>query len=110
MTKLDEAAREQREADMERLERVGIVPGARVYTVLRGVSRSGMQRTMTVHVVHDGAIVGVTSAVARLLGNRVNEHGAMMVRGVGMDMGFAVVYALGRVLHDDGYAMRQEWA
>lgn len=109
---------EQREAARERLGRLGVEPGTRVYTVLRSVSRSGMSRTMSVHVVHGGELYDVTRSVAVLTDNGEDKRGNLRVAGAGMDMGFAVVYALGHALYPDrtdryrdgGYALRQVWA
>lgn len=105
-------------------------PGDTVYTLLRSVSRSGMSRTMDVYCIRKGELVYLTGWVAQALGmNRRDHH--LQVSGCGMDMGFHVVYEIGRVLfpkgfkqpkgrhgrngdtsgfdNDGGYALQQRW-
>ena len=87
--------------------------GSTVYTVLRSVSSSGMSRTMSVKIVRDGRIDDITFNVAHALDYplvEVNGSRAIRVNGAGMDMGFHVVYSLGRVLfrgqgEDPGYLL-----
>ena len=112
-----------------------IKPGDMVYTCLRSVSSSGMSRQISVHVPiaetrsltpKDGGkrkhkrvlvIRDVSNYVATLIDERQNpRNGALIVGGCGMDMGFHVVYSLGRVLYpakegqrDGGYSLKHEW-
>lgn len=100
-----------------------------VYTVLRHVSASGMQREISVVIpiavisqekekdarTVNAAItqfVHPSYTVAALLGRRYSEkhgHNAVVCQGCGMDMGFDLVYNLSSVLYGDGYKIRQEW-
>lgn len=136
---------EKREA-IERLHRM-VEPGDTVYTILRHVSRSGMQREISLVAVDRSVVkqldkdVRVHEAVAslgreavgtidyfvsRALGCRVGSHGGLVVGGAGMDMGFHLVYNLGRTLwpngtekphgkrngqpdRDGGYALKHGW-
>lgn len=111
-------------------------PGTRVYTVLRHRAASGMSRRIStvLPIQHDGrlGIRDISYLVARALGERRHpDDGGIIVSGAGMDMGFDLVYHLGRVLypagfdlapgqrgrngdmsgHDDdgGYALDHEW-
>lgn len=101
-------------------------PGDTVYTILRHVSRSGMQRQISVVVLvkdEDGSIIDLHPnwSVAKATGYRLNKGGAndaLIVDGAGMDMGFDVVYNLGRVLFPDvttdghkdgGYSLKHRW-
>ncbi len=78
-------------------------PGDRVYTVLRHVSASGMSRCISIKVCRDGTIGTLDGMVARALGYRTSpKHGGCIVTGAGMDMGFHLVYNLGRRLWPDG--------
>lgn len=81
-------------------------PKMTVYTCLRHVSSSGMSRDISVHIVCDsGEILNVSAAAAGLLGWTLKErNGSWCVRvsGCGMDMGFHLVYSLGRVVWPDG--------
>lgn len=110
-------------------------PGDKVFCVLRHRSASGMSRVIDLvkaqrdddrgeWMVH----LGYNAAVA--LGWRYdNRKEGIKVQGCGMDMGFATVYELGRVLWpegfkvygrgrngdtsgwdaDGGYALKSEW-
>ena len=90
-----------------------------VYTVLRHVSKSGMQREISIVIpyVDDrtgkiGGFVHPSYIIAALLGRRYTEahgHNAVVCGGCGMDMGFDLVYNLSARLYGDGYKIRQEW-
>ncbi len=102
-----------------------------VYTVLRHVSASGMQREISVVIpivspteydntgdkpklvqLHVRQFVHPSYLIAKLLGWRYTDkhgHNAVIVGGCGMDMGFHLVYMLSEKLYGDGYKIRQEW-
>ena len=80
-----------------------IKPGDTVYTVLRHKSRSGMQRTIS--VVMDAPMRDRTYLVGIALGYSFDDkRNGLRVTGCGMDMGFELVYNLGRVLFPDGFS------
>lgn len=81
--------------------------GSTAYVVQRHVSQSGMMRRLSVLSVQDGEIRNVTYLVARAMGRKLDRdpHFAIRVNGAGMDMHFALVYDLSRVLYSDGYAL-----
>jgi len=83
--------------------------GSNAYVVQRHVSRSGMMRHLSVLSVQEGEIRDVTYLVARALGRNLvrDPHFAVKVNGCGMDMHFALVYDLSRVLYGDGYALNK---
>lgn len=102
-----------------------LAPGSTVYTSVKNVSRSGMSRTITLHVVQNGSIRNITGYAAHALGWKGDASG-LKVGGCGMDMGFLTVYTLGRTLwpdglptphgtrngkpdYDGGYALKHEW-
>lgn len=102
-----------------------INPGDTVYTIIRSVSSSGLSRTMSVYIAKDSRLVNITYYVAHALDyslRDVNGSRVMRVGGAGMDMGFHVVYSLGRTLwprivgdsttpqEDPGYSLSHEWA
>lgn len=109
---------EKKEA-IERLLRT-VEPGDTVYTIIRHVSRSGMQRAISLVAIDRTTIIlpidsgakiaalgrdSVTSIdyfAARALGWRIHKHGGIVVDVCGMDMGFRLVYTLGRTLWPDG--------
>ena len=88
-----------------------------IYTVLRHVSASGMSRDISLKTVHDGELIDITFTAAEALGEKVKDKdGRRVIRvgGVGMDMGFHLVYSLSSVLYTNeeraGYKVSQVWA
>lgn len=104
-----------------------IKPKMIVRCVLRKVSASGMSRDISFFIVEKGAIRNIDGLISDACGYRISKHGAgLTVGGCGMDMGFSVVYSLGRALwpkgtrkphgmrngvpdKDGGYALKHEW-
>lgn len=82
--------------------------GDTVYIVLRGVSRSGMSRDISVHIIRDGQPLTMTFHVSRVLGWRLKRGftDSVVVRGCGMDMGFHLVDCLSRAL---GITLKHHW-
>ena len=83
-------------------------PGDTIYTIVEHVSRSGMQREIRVlipRVSEDGHayFLHPNFAAAALLGCRQGKRDGLVVSGCGMDMGFHLVYNIGRSLWPDGY-------
>lgn len=76
-------------------------PGTTVYCTLRHVSRSGMLREISLHVVRKGQITSLSWDAARVLGYPLKDgaHWALRVGGCGMDMGFHVVHSLSYRIH-----------
>lgn len=81
-------------------------PGTEVYTSVKSVAKSGMSRTMTLHIVQDGRICGITYSAAVVLGEVQQKDDSIRIHGCGMDMGFEVVYRLSRRLFPDGFKPR----
>jgi hypothetical protein len=103
-------------------------PGQTVYTILRHCSASGMTRDISVITIDEkGDTRQWDYAVANVLGySRSSKGEGVRVSGCGMDMGFHLVYSLGRALWpagteqphgtrngtpdtDGGYALKQRW-
>lgn len=87
-----------------------------VYTILRRVSASGMTRAISLKVIKDGELYDITYAVSQALGEKcavVDGYNVIKVQGVGMDMGFHLVYNLSSVLfygqERAGYELKQHW-
>lgn len=83
-------------------------PRDTVYTVLRHVSRSGMSRNIDLYYVRDGAPVWISAYVGHAIGSPQSRKNwersqGLTVGGCGMDMGFHIVYSLGRVLFRKGF-------
>jgi hypothetical protein len=131
MTKAQQSERAEAIARL----RETLKPGDTLYTVLRHVSRSGMYRAIDVYYLangdtnKDGTLrppvkMWLSRLIARATGIRFDENReAIGIGGCGMDMGFEIVYTLGRAMwpdgvesdysgrknNDGGYAFRQEW-
>jgi hypothetical protein len=101
-------------------------PGDTVYTVLRHVSQSGMSRRIDLYAIKDNQPVFITGSAGRLMGYKHHKDGGLVTQGCGMDMGFDLVYNLGRCLwpagtdkphgtrngepdSDGGYALNHRW-
>jgi hypothetical protein len=89
--------------DAESKLRGMIKPGTAITTVLRHRSASGMTRSISAMAVVDGRIECLDFWVARVLGRRIDpKHGGVKCHGAGMDMGFELIYSLGRKMWPDG--------
>lgn len=107
-------------------------PGTTIYTKVENVSASGMSRRISVYVVAPktkqapASILNITSMAANATGYALSDKGGINMGGCGMDMGFAIVYALGRAIwpkgtpkphgtrngepdKDGGYALKHCW-
>jgi hypothetical protein len=81
-----------------------LVPGAKVYTQVEHVAKSGMSRDISVVIIKDNEPRTITHLVAWALDLKRNEHnGGAHITGCGMDMCFEIVYQLGRTLYPDGF-------
>ena len=79
-----------------------------IYCSLNHVSSSGMTRHISFFVVYKGEIVKLNWHLAKLLDYRIAKNGGLVVGGCGMDMGFSVVYSVGRMLHPKGFKLSKE--
>ena len=84
--------------------RAELTPGRVVYTKITHVSRSGMSRSIECYLAQGrDNLTDITWQVARATNSRIdNNHGGIVIGGCGMDMGFALVYGLGRTLYPNG--------
>ena len=74
-----------------------------VYGNLQSVSRSGMMRKITLHVVENGSIRNITSLVRDAVPGFTTDRDGYLVRpGCGTDALFSAVYALGTALWPNG--------
>lgn len=103
-------SREQIERRLEREQikefkaNFGIKRGTIIYTNMLHVSRSGMMRTIDLIVIRKNKPLHVGWAAARILDHPFDrDRGGIKIGGAGMDMGFALVYELGRRLFPRGF-------
>lgn len=124
-TKSKEAEAERAEALAELRKRLR--PGDTVYTVLHHCARSGMSRSISLLIGRRRYIQTLDWHAMRALGYRLDQkHGGLVVGGCGMDMGYHLVYNLGRAIwpngtakphgyrngepdSDGGYALKHRW-
>lgn len=85
--------------------------GSVVFTILRSVSCSGIQREIGVVVFPPGGTrpVHPNYSVSCALGLRLGKRDGVIIHGCGVDMGFDIAYRLGFKLYGDGYALKHEW-
>ena len=98
-----------RQKELERQEAIArlkesVKPGDTVYTQLKHVSRSGMLRVIQVVKMEDNRplYLGYNVAAAVDMPYDRKKEG-VRIGGVGMDMGFALVYDLSYQLFKDGF-------
>lgn len=81
-----------------------VKPGDTLYTEVTHVARSGMSRSIRVFVMSNNEPIDITYYAMVLLGLKVDQtNGGVKMSGCGMDMGFALVYDLSRVLFRDKF-------
>lgn len=87
-----------------------IKPGDTIYTVLQHVSSSRMSRVINLFVIRNSERSGkpepryIGQLTAKLLDHPWDyKHWGVKVGGCGMDMGFHLVYSLGRALFPQGF-------
>jgi len=83
-----------------------------VYTLVRSVSASGMSRQISLFLVQGDRPLNLDFYVSKALGLQYKK--GVVITGCGMDMGFELVYRLGRTLfdpkkEDSGYFLNQSW-
>ena len=88
----------------ERLEKL-IKPGTKIYTTVKHVSRSGMMRVISAHVIdEDREPRDVSRDVAVVIGGSFDrDRWGVKMGGAGMDMTFALTYNLSRALFPNGF-------
>lgn len=87
------------------LKKMLTAPGIKketIYTAINHVSASGMSREISFYIAGKDGIENINYYIKEILGHRFGKRG-LRIHGAGMDMGFAVVYDLSRVLYPDGF-------
>lgn len=91
-------------------------PDTTVYSVLRHVSASGMQRRIDFYVIKENKPRYLSGYMEAIGLGRLHDKGGLVVNGCGMDMGFDLVYNLSRMVfkgdsqeRDPGYKLHHEW-
>jgi hypothetical protein len=82
-------------------------PGDTVWTILRHVSASGMSRSISTVIKGKDGPEDISWLVCRATDDTFDrKHDGIKVGGCGMDMGFDLVYRLGRALFPKGFIPR----
>ena len=84
------------------------IPTDTIYTVIRHVSTSGMQREISVKMIDAGRIIHLDYLVSTATGRKLGKHGGIVMKGCGMDMGFALVDGINHMF-SPSKKFRQEW-
>lgn len=79
--------------------------GSTVYTVLRHVSTSGMTRHIDLYTIKNNQPQRISWSAAKAMGYTLKDDG-IVTQGCGMDMGFHLVYNLGRTLFPKGFKVK----
>ena len=98
----------KQEAIQELTNILGSIPTDTIYTVIRHVSTSGMQREISIRMIDGGRIISLDWLVSNALGYRIGKHNGLVVKGCGMDMGFHLVDCILRACNTSKQ-FRQEW-
>lgn len=80
-----------------------IAPGMTVYTTLKHVSRSGMYRVISLHVIYNNEPRNIDWLASQLLEGYDERWNGCKTGGCGMDMGFHLVYNLSYRLFKDNF-------
>jgi len=83
-------------------------PGDTVHTVLRHCSSSGMSRRIDLFKMSKDGPIFLTGYVGRAIDYKHSDKGGLVVGGCGMDMGFAIVYALSHALYPKGFKLAKD--
>jgi len=94
--------KEEREQAKEDLREVLERSGRTVYQSIGHVSKSGMYRTIKNMIIIDGTLRNIDWQIARVMDYVTPKEDGLGVTGCGMDMGFDIVYNLGRTLYPKG--------
>lgn len=85
-------------------------PGTKIYVTCRYVSRSGMLRIVDAHLIDGDSIIQLSILSKDKSFIKYDyERGGFKMGGCGMDMGFALVYDIGRHIHGNGYYFEVQW-
>jgi len=107
-SKKQQAAEERARVRAELLKLCPV--GTTVYTVLRHVSTSGMQRRIDCYIIRDNEPWCISYYVGLTLGyKRHPKYDGLVVNGGGMDMGYHLVDCLSQSLHGTWYKFNHRW-
>jgi hypothetical protein len=105
MAKITKAQMAKMEETKEEL-RALLKPGDEILTHVNHVSRSGMSRSISMKIIRDNQILDISYDAALVMGDKIDQrHDGIKISGCGMDMGFAIVYNLGRTLYPEGFKL-----
>lgn len=81
-------------------------PGRTIYHALKSVSSSGMTRQISFYIIKGKQIISIDWYLSNALDMKRNPaNGALKVSGCSMDMGFSIVYNIGRKVFPKGFKL-----
>lgn len=98
-------AKEAKKEEAKNFLKKYLKPGDTVYTHVEHVSRSGMYRVIRLYVIDENQPMDISYTASILLEGYDEKHNGCRASGCGMDMGFALVYALSRRLFEEFYCI-----
>ena len=98
----------KQEAAQELVNILSTIPTDTIYTVIRHVSSSGMQREISLRMIDAGRIISLDWLVSNATGCKIGKHNGLVVKGCGMDMGFHLVDQINHSF-SPSKKFRQEW-
>lgn len=80
-----------------------------IYGSVLSVAKSDMSYKIAFYCIYEGRIERLSWEISKVLGLPFDRDlGAVIKKGCGMDMIFAVIYDLGEALYNNGYAIKKE--
>lgn len=84
-----------------------------IYAIIRHVSKSGELRYISFKNISkykdESYLADITHSIGEILGLSYSEkHGALKIKGCGMDMAFHTIYNLSSELYGDGYKLKSK--
>ena len=93
-----------------------IQKGETIYTIFRWVNKTGDKKIVDAVVIRNNKPIRITALLSDEQYEKFSEkfkwnikYGGFEVKGAGTDAGFKLVYELGLMLYNDGYAFKHEW-
>lgn len=93
---------QEREKVIKELTKIINKGKRKIYQIVTQVSQSGMSRHIRSFVIIQNEPLDIDWYISRVLSHVSRDEKGIKISGCGMDMGFEIVYALGRVCYPKG--------
>ncbi|MBU2504119.1 MAG: hypothetical protein KJ879_03665 [Nanoarchaeota archaeon] len=98
---METISKSEQKNSLERLQNL-LNEGDTIYCILRHISRSGMSRLISFSCIKEEKHINLDYDISKILNYRRGKYEGLKVSGCGMDMGFSVVYEIGRKIFPNG--------